>query len=217
MGLDITMSSEANPSPDEAAAESGIDLGLRSTGLTFQTRIAVVALVTAVAVLMTACLLFMLEQWRTEQAHFVQNQTIAAKVMAGNIGADISRAPAEIRVDLDSLRLDPRIRSAIFVDAQGKPAVVVERAGKTAAAHADGVVVVASPVMSGGVRKGMLVISSDAEGMSELLPRFISMGGALFFVAAGLALFMGRWLAGRLTRPVERLSNAMHEVAGSGP
>ena len=48
------------------------------------------------------------------------------------------------------------------------------------------------------------------------MPRFLSMGGALFFVAAGMALFMGRWLAARLTRPVDRLSQAMHIVASSG-
>ena len=218
MGLDITMSSTAGPPDDQIDAESGIDLGLPRTGLTFQTRIAVVALVTAVAVLMAACLLFMLEQWRTERAHFIQNQTIAAKVMAEDVGADIDRGRAEVRTDLDSLTTDPRIRSAAYLDVHGRPLVVVvsPRSGNTANAAAGEEVATQAPVMSRGVRTGAVVIRSEAEGMSALLPRFISLGGALFFVAAGLALFMGRWLAGRLTRPVERLSLAMHEIAGSG-
>ena len=214
MSLEIAMSSEADPSQQPGAAESGIDLGLRQTGLTFQTRIAVVALITAVAVLLAACLLFMLQQWRTERTHLIQNQTIAAQVAAGEIGSDLDRDPAGVRIHLQSLGVDPRIRSAVFFDSRGRPAAAVARPAK--AANGGDVIVVKAPVSSPDGAKGLLVVQSDAEGMSALLPRFISMGGALFFVAAGLALFMGRWLAARLTRPVERLSNAMHEVAGSG-
>jgi signal transduction histidine kinase/AmiR/NasT family two-component response regulator len=75
---------------------------------------------------------------------------------------------------------------------------------------------VEAPISADGARLGTVVLRAEPEGLMALLPRFISMGGALFFVAAGLALFMGRWLAARLTRPVDRLSHAMHEVAGSG-
>ena len=49
-----------------------------------------------------------------------------------------------------------------------------------------------------------------------MLPRYFAMGGALFFAAIALALFLGRWLAGRISEPVARLSEMMDEVGRSG-
>ena len=204
-----------NLPPAEPGAEAfRLDLGPPSRGLSFQSRIAVVALVTAVAVLMAACLLFMLQQYRTERAHLLQNETILAEVAARDIASAMSTRDRD-RMDagLEALKADPRIHSAALRDSSGRILAQFQRADSASVAAE---VKVAAPIVSGGVRRGVLDLSIRPEGFGVLLPRFLAMGGALFFVAAGLALFMGRWLAGRLTRPVDRLSRAMHEVAGSG-
>jgi signal transduction histidine kinase/AmiR/NasT family two-component response regulator len=49
-----------------------------------------------------------------------------------------------------------------------------------------------------------------------MLPRFLALTMALFFGAAGAALFLSRGLARRITAPVNRLSRAMEDVAASG-
>ena len=204
-----------NLPPAEPGAEAfRLDLGPPSRGLSFQSRIAVVALVTAVAVLMAACLLFMLQQYRTERAHLLQNETILAEVAARDIASAMStRDRDRLDAGLEALKADPRIHSAALRDSSGRILAQFQRADSASVAAE---VKVAAPIVSGGVRRGVLDLSIRPEGFGVLLPRFLAMGGALFFVAAGLALFMGRWLAGRLTRPVDRLSRAMHEVAGSG-
>jgi signal transduction histidine kinase/FixJ family two-component response regulator len=208
--------SEAPAPPRRPDSSRGIDLGLGSSGLTFQNRIAVVALSTAVAVLMGACLLFMFEQWRTERTHFINSQKALARVAAGGLSPQSLRDPAEVGLRLNAILADRRVYSAAVVDVSGHTVASATRSA-SAASRGDGeTIVVQAPIVSGGVAKGEFVIRSRTEGLSALLPRFISMGGALFFVAAGLALFMGRWLAARLARPVDRLSRAMYEVARSG-
>src|SRR3569623_227774 len=88
------------PSPDEeadapeAALKVGAD-GARAMeaprkGLSFQRRSAVVALLTAVAVLLAACLLFLFEQWRIEREQLTQNQTAMAEVVASSISGPMA-------------------------------------------------------------------------------------------------------------------------------
>ena len=195
-------------------AAGGVDLGFPIRGLSFQNRIAVVALVTAVVVLLGACLLFMLQQWRTERAHFIQAHQSLASIAGFQVSNDLARgAWKDADGAIQALRADPRLLSAELVDGQGRRLAGFSdpdlgpgrRSGRD-------LITVAAPVVGGR----SLALTVEAEGPGGLVPRFVSMGGALFFVAAGLALYMGRWLAGRLTRPVDRLSHAMHDVAGSG-
>ncbi len=205
------------PLSDKDAEAPRLDVGLPVKGLTFQSRIAVVALLTAVAVLMAACVLFMLQQYRTERAHLLQNEAILAEVAARDIAALPDQNAKELGAGLEALKADPRVRYAAVLDASGRVLASYQRTDAASAATLSSEVVkVQAPIMAGSVRRGLVVLKVRPEGFAALLPRFISMGGALFFVAAGLALFMGRWLASRLTRPVDRLSHAMHEVAGSG-
>jgi len=186
------------------------------TSLSFQNRIAVAALITAVAVLLAASMLFMAQQWRTEHAHFVQAQGRLAGVVASAVAPAMARHDTrELQRTLDSLRADPQVRAARIVDLSGRDLAKLapsKIASKPAAAD----VATTVPIVRGGRVLGRLEVRSASEGLAALLPRFISMGGALFFVAAGLALFVGRGLASQLARPVARLSRAMHEVAGGG-
>ena len=186
------------------------------TSLSFQNRIAVAALITAVAVLLAASMLFMAQQWRTEHAHFVQAQGRLASVVASAAApAMAARDASELQRTVDSLRADPSVRSARIVDLSGRDLARLAPP-KVAAESVAGDVATTVPVVRGGQVLGTLEVRSVSEGLAALLPRFISMGGALFFVAAGLALFVGRGLASQLARPVARLSEAMHEVAGGG-
>ena len=194
-----------------------MDLAFPIGGLSFQSRIAVVALVTAVVVLLGACTLFMLQQWRTERAHFLQSQQSLARIAAAEITWELRRGDREDGMAaLRALKGDPRLVTATVVGANGAEALGFQQIKKTAPAKDGGVIALRAPVGMPDGSSGALVLTVQPEGLGGLLPRFVSMGGALFFVAAGLALFMGRWLAGRLTRPVDSLSRVMHEVAGSG-
>jgi signal transduction histidine kinase/CheY-like chemotaxis protein len=199
----------------QSRAQSPAADGAQAPGLSFQNRIAVVALITAVAVLTCACGLFMLEQWRTERTHFVQAEASLARVAAVQASGPLDRSDLPA---LDSiaraLTADKRVVSAAVLDARGR-LLAGERPPVQARTQVDQAVV-RSPVMVAGEPRGSVVLVVAPEPLAALFPRFVSIGGALFFVAAGLALFMGRWLAGRLTRPVEKLSRSMHEVAGSG-
>ena len=208
---------DASHAPQAAPASGGLELRFPIHGLTFQSRVAVVALVTAVVVLMGACMLFMLQQWRTERAHFVQSQQTLARISASEISAAFVRGDrAEGLESLNALKDDPRLLSARLLGPNGQPAPGFNPIVKPAVSPGEDVISVKAPVSLGPAGEGSLVLTVQPEGPGVLLPRFVSMGGALFFVAAGMALFMGRWLAGRLTRPVDRLSRVMHEVAGSG-
>ena len=191
--------------------------GLPVRGISFQSRIAVVALVTAVVVLLGACTLFMLQQWRTERSHFVQSQQSLARIVAAEISWEMSHGDrADSLAALNSLKQDPRLLGADLLGAKDAPVAGFTPVHKAPAAPHGDVVTIRTPVSLGGGETASLVLNVQPEGLDALLPRFVSMGGALFFVAAGLALFMGRWLAGRLTRPVDRLSRVMHDVASSG-
>ena len=214
MVAEIDTQAWAAPESDAegSAPAAQLEISFPLKGLSFQNRIAVVALVTAVAVLMAACMMFMLQQWRTERAHFSQNQAVLAKIAASEASAALTMGDlGSLHTSIDALTADPRVHSAVLTDSKGVRIAGFQRPGA-----ARSLVRTEAPVIYRGATAGLVVITSEPESLMGLLPRFISMGGALFFVAAGLALFTGRWLASRLTRPVDRLSHAMHEVASSG-
>jgi signal transduction histidine kinase len=185
--------------------------GRAAAGLSFQSRIAVVALVTAVAVLTGACGLFMVEQWRTERTHFIQSQGNLAQVTAIEASDSLRRNDRQdLAFIARALKADPRMVSVSLLDAQGRLLAGEAPRAEPGAAKAE------APITVAGERRGEVVLWFRPEPLAALFPRFVSIGGSLFFLAAGLALFMGRWLAGRLTRPVDKLSKSMHEVASSG-
>jgi signal transduction histidine kinase/ActR/RegA family two-component response regulator len=69
-------------------------------------------------------------------------------------------------------------------------------------------------VLVDGKQVGEVVLRTDQFKLGFILPRYLAVGGSLFFVAAGIALFLGRWLASRVTEPVQRLSSTMEEITG---
>ena len=99
--------------------ETGSGVGAR--GVSFENRIAITALVTAVVVLVTASILFIVEQWQSGQVDLRRHEAALTEIMAGEI------APAQARGDLGAeqkmlaqLVAAPEVRSADLFDAQGR-------------------------------------------------------------------------------------------------
>jgi signal transduction histidine kinase len=69
------------------------------------------------------------------------------------------------------------------------------------------------PITVAGRRVGDYVLVREQEMAGQFLIRCLAVAAALFFAAAGLSLFLGRWLAKRVVEPIERLAEGMREVA----
>ena len=80
----------------------------------------------------------------------------------------------------------------------------------------NGTDVIHAPVKMQGLRVGELVVDVAPPRLDALLPQFIALTGALFFGGVGVALFLARGLAHRVIAPVQKLSDAMRDVAASG-
>jgi len=191
--------------------ETSAVIGAR--GLSFENRIAISSLVTAVVVLIAATGLFMLEQYQAEQRDLRRGQTELAEVMASELALPVTthdRAGAHTL--LTTLVAAPEVIAAEVVDSQGHTLSRVVEQGVVADSHA---FTVREPVLSAGRPVGALVMTSKQVGLGAILPRYLAVCAALFFATAGLALFMGRWLAGLVIEPVNRLSQAMRDVTDS--
>src|SRR3990167_2676153 len=190
----------------------------RKTGTThhatFHARVAGVALITTVVVLVAACLTFMLQQWavareQTHQSHVALSQITASAAGQALVARDSAAAGASIA----ALANAARVVDARLLDAQGRSAAVYVRPGGTDALETEGV---RTPVKAGDTQVGELVMTVETPRLTALLPQFIALTGALFFGGVGVALFLARGLASRVIAPVQKLSEAMREVAGSG-
>ena len=67
-----------------------------------------------------------------------------------------------------------------------------------------------------GLPAGDILISAAPAAGAASVGRYLALGAALFFAATALALFLGRWLAARITTPMSRLAQAMETVGQSG-
>ncbi|HRD28571.1 MAG TPA: ATP-binding protein, partial [Caulobacter sp.] len=111
-----------------------------------------------------------------------------------------------------SLIAAPGVRSASLIDHQGRILAVQRAPGAGEGAETT----VRTPVMVAGQAVGSLITTVEAPRLSALLPRYLALTFALFFGAAGIAMFVANALARRVIRPVSQLSEAMGEVAESG-
>jgi len=182
----------------------------------FQARVASVAIITTVAVLVAACVSFMLQQWSVSGQEARTERSTLTNVIAVASVADMSRH--------DPLGLQDDVRAASA--ARGLVDVrLLDGAGRTAAYHAapqggkddDGPVSTSrAPIVDGGKTIGQVVLRAHEPTVLALLPRFLALTGALFFGASGIALFVAQSLSRRVTAPIDRLSRAMARVAASG-
>jgi len=172
---------------------------------------------TAVIVLLAACLAFIAEQWRTDQRDHLDQQLAVAEMFSRS--PTLHRAfqnqqdPQDVMSRLHDMH--PKFTAAFIVDLRGR-AFAGFGDKDPAAARARGLAEARAPVVIAGRRYGEIVTYSEPPSLWAILPRYLSLTAALFFAATGLALFLGRWLAARVTEPVEHLSKVMKAVADSG-
>jgi signal transduction histidine kinase len=192
---------------DETSAVVG------ARGLSFENRIAISSLVTAIVVLIAATGLFLLEQYQAEQRDMRGGQTELAQVTAAELAAPLAAHDGRtVHATLTSLVQAPNITAASVVDTEGRIVASIAEPGTAANA---GSFTLREPVVNNGSKVGELAMRSQQVGIGAILPRYLAVCAALFFATAGLALFMGRWLAGLVIEPVNRLSQAMRDVTDS--
>lgn len=180
---------------------------------TFHAKVAGVALITTVVVLLAACATFMLQQWAVarEQAR-TSYQALAV------VTADLA-APAVARGDLDAvvaavgaLSHDRKISRVRLTDAKG--AVLAQFTAPGPAK--EGLLNVSHRLSWDGRVIGELSVQARPPELMGMLPQFAALTGALFFGGVGVALFLSRSLASQVIAPVQGLSEAMRRVASSG-
>ena len=181
----------------------------------FQARIASAALITTVVVLLCACASFMLQQWAVSREEARRSEAslnavvaeIAAPALAAGDTAAIHRAAV-------AAAAAPSVIAATLTDEHGR--VLATQRNADGAPRVGVEETVRTKVLYGGQPVGVLVTTVKPPTLGSLLPRYAALTLALFFGASGLALFLARGLAVRITAPVMRLSRAMGEVAASG-
>jgi signal transduction histidine kinase/ActR/RegA family two-component response regulator len=186
-------------------------------GISLQSRITAVAMLTAVAVLLAACAAFIVEQWRAEWRTLVDRQATITRLLAGGdtIKPGFLNPSMAPRIAARMARSQSPESAAFLIDAQGR-IIGAAREPTPEAAAAKGMLIARRPTRIDGRVVGYLVTAVPPPTLAAILPRYLALAGALFFAAMGLSLFLGRWLAARVTRPVERLSVAMHDISVSG-
>jgi signal transduction histidine kinase/AmiR/NasT family two-component response regulator len=182
--------------------------------VTFQARVAGVALITTVVVLVAACLTFMLQQWAVAREQNHQAHVALSSITAGASGVAMhDKDLAAARASIATLSNDASVTEARLTDAGGRTVSLYTRPDP---ARADALETIKTPVISEGAKVGELSMTFETPTLTALLPQFIALTGALFFGGVGVAVFLARGLASRVIAPVLKLSDAMHDVAASG-
>ena len=178
-----------------------------------QARITAAILLTAITVLFVGCTLFMLEQRHTEQVADHRVSQSVADVLAADEAEPMAVGDyARVRRDLRAMSYLDRVGS---IDVRGPPGRVARYRRNDAGALMNAKLFRAPLEWRGRtVGEGAVAIAPAADAAT--IGHYLAMGGALFFAATALALFLGRWLAARITTPVARLSQAMESVGSSG-
>ena len=180
-----------------------------------QARITAAILLTTVTVLFVGCALFMVEQHRAERIAEGRASQNMANVLAINEAAPFAEGDyARVSHDLQMLSYFHRAASGDVRGTDGRR--VVYRRADLAASEARGVRRVRAPLRWRNRVIGEVVLTVLPTSGATALGHYLAMGAALFFAATALALFLGRWLAGRITTPVARLLRAMEAVGSSG-
>jgi signal transduction histidine kinase/ActR/RegA family two-component response regulator len=182
---------------------------------TFHARVAGVGLVTTLVVLIAACLTFMLQQWAVARTQSHQMYAGLAEMTA------ITAAPAIavgnktlIEAPVAALAASRNVAAARLTGLDGQVLAAYDRGAKLSAGVPTEVI--QSDVVSHGHKIGTLALVVRRPTLAALLPQFIALTAALLFGGVGVALFLARGMAHRVIAPVQRLSDAMHEVAAGG-
>ncbi len=191
----------------------GVGAGQVRHTQSFQGRITASILLTAMAVLSVGCTLFMVEQGRMDHASLRRIDTNVAAFIAASVSDPLaSGRPAATAAVLSPLHALAVVERVEVRDRHGVS--VARYASRTRDARPT--LSWTTPVYASGHYVGSVLLETRSAAPTATAPRYLAMGGALFFAAMGLALFLGRWLAARITGPVARLSAMMEQVGRSG-
>ena len=176
-----------------------------------QARIAGVALVTTVIALVAACLCFMVQQWSVARQEAQANHEILAQMVAAGAAAPMAdhNTVGAYRA-LEAVAKAPHVAAVRLTDMQGQ---VVAQVGAIDVADVD---TLSHPIKLGSRQVGDVTLVARRPSLADILARDLALTGTLFFGSAGLAILLANGLARRMTRPMERLSSAMREVAANG-
>ena len=182
----------------------------------FQARVASVAIVTTVAVLVAACVCFMLQQWSVSRQQAAREDLTLAQVIAAAAAPDVAGHDANgLTHDVVAAAAAHELIDVRLTDAAGHT-LVYYAAPPPKSADVGPPHSVVAPVRLGRQTIGQVVLRAREPTIVGLLPRFLALTGMLFFGASGIALFVAHSLSRRVTAPIERLSRAMAQVALSG-
>ncbi len=180
---------------------------------TFHARVAGVGLITTVVVLLAACLTFMLQQWavaRTQSHRF--HEDLAAIAAQSFAPAMASSQQTHLVQMLRSVQVSDDMVSAKILDLSNRE--VAQLKGR--ASPEGSTEIIARPLVAEGKPVGRLVLVFTRPALAPMLPQFIALTFVLLFGGVGVALFLARSLAHRVIKPVQSLSQAMHDVAEGG-
>jgi signal transduction histidine kinase len=180
----------------------------------FESRIAGMALMTAVAVLLAASAVFIVQQWMSESVMLRRHQGAIAHVAAAQ-AARLAEAN-DPHWAQDSLEPLGQIANVTGAYISGPNGVRQASFGDVRSPAVGRALEARSAIVRSGRPAGEVVVLADAPSLGSVVARYTSTAAALFFAATGLALFVSKWLAARVTEPVRRLSRAMQQVAERG-
>jgi signal transduction histidine kinase/ActR/RegA family two-component response regulator len=187
-----------------------------TTHAPLQARIAGVALVTTVVALIAACACFMVQQWSVARQEARANHQVLAQMVAAGAAAPLAAGDVQgVRNALEAVAKAPHVAGIQISDLQGK---VIAQVG--AAPQKDDVgkatQTLDRKIRLDGRQVGNLALVAREPRLEQILARDLALTGTLFFGSAGLAILLANGLARRMTRPMQRLTEAMQAVAADG-
>jgi signal transduction histidine kinase/AmiR/NasT family two-component response regulator len=155
----------------------------------------------------------MLQQWAVArtQSHRLHKElaVIAAQVAAPSMTPAYHGLLAR---DLEAVKVSGDVRSARLFDAAGRQLAGFDLPERPTSSTET----IDEPVVHDGKRVGRIVMVVEQPSLAPMLPQFIALTFVLLFGGVGVALFLARSMAHRVIKPVQTLSQAMHEVAAGG-
>ena len=183
---------------------------------TFHYRVAKVGLVTTLVVLVAACLTFMLQQWAVARTQSHQIHVGLAQITAATEAPAIqSGGSRAIQAPILALAASKAVEAAHLTDLKGALLASFQRPA-AADTKPGPIEVIQTDVISDGHKVGALSLTVRRPTLTALLPQFLALTFTLLMGGIGVAIFLARGMAHQVIKPVQELSEAMHQVAGGG-
>ncbi|WP_419253396.1 ATP-binding protein [Caulobacter sp. ErkDOM-YI] len=183
------------------------------THVPLQARIAGVALITTIIALVAACACFMVQQWSVARQEARANHQVLTQMVAAGAAAPLAAGDVVgVRNALAAVANAPHVAGVQISDLRGR--VIAHLGAAPEAGKATQTV--EKKILLDGRQIGTLALVAREPRLEQILARDLALTGTLFFGSAGLAILLANGLARRMTRPMQRLTEAMQTVAADG-